>query len=136
MYLARKSIAVILASFLLGGIFLCIGMTSTAHAGTESSDMHCSGNATDNNCTSAFDHASYWSHILSVIPSNFIATVVALLIACVCLWRVRRTDWDLLSKKVLYLSSSTPSRSLLPRHSLQDAFSNGILHSKLYLPSS
>lgn len=128
----RKIASVLLAVFFLGGISLCMGMSSTAHAGMLPSDMHCSGSSMDADCASTFNHVSYWNHILSFIPSDLLAAFEVLLMACACLWLVRRIGWDVLAKSIRFVSATSPPAALVPRHSLQEAFANGILHPKLY----
>lgn len=132
MYSVQKLLAAVLISFFLGGMFLCIGMSATAHVGMQASDMHCMGGSSDTDCSPSFDHTSYWNHILSVIPSDLLSVIAGLLIVCAYLVFARRIDWTALARMLYGLSSGSPSRLLLPRSSLQDAFSNGILHPKLY----
>lgn len=132
MYWVGKTLAAVLISFFLGGIFLCIGMSATAHAGMQPSDMRCMHAPNDTGCSPSFDHASYWGHFLSALPSDLLGVIAAFLTACASLWLVRRIGWDVMPERYPGFLSDPPPLSLLPRHSLQEAFSNGILNPKLY----
>ena len=92
----------------------------------------CHSASADGGCSETTDHLSYWSTILSVIPSDFAALILALVAACACVWLVCRGIWNPAQLAVVLQLANSPPATYLPRHSLQEAFSNGILHPKLY----
>jgi hypothetical protein len=132
MSLVQKSLAILLATFFLGGFFLCMGMTSSSHYTMADSHQLCPIMGGTGPCQNSMDHLSYWQTIFSVIPSEFFSALIALLTACACLWLVCRGIWKP-HRHVLVPEWSPPIRTyLLPRSYLQEAFSNGILHSKAF----
>lgn len=131
MQFAGKATASLLTFFFLGGIFLCVGMVSSMQHDM-SMGTSCSTTSVEGGCSAPIDHLSYWSNILSVIPSDFAALILALA-ACACVWIVCRGIWNPLKHLCSPHYSLPPPRTFfLPRHALQEAFSNGILHSKRY----
>lgn len=122
-----KAVSLLLASFFIGGIFICVGMVSSMDH-----SMPCPMSATATDCKAPTDHISYWSNILSVIPSDFAALALALVAACACVWLVSRGLWNPLKLLQTVAKATSPPPIYIPRHALQEAFSNGILHPKLY----
>lgn len=127
----RKSLSILLATFFVAGVFLCMGaVSSTDHS------MPCPINATTADCSTASEHISYWISILSVVPSDFVALLLIAAAVCVCAWVLFRSIWN--SHALLFVAeqSHAPPPRFIARHTLAEAFSNGILHPKLYQQSS
>lgn len=132
MEVVKKTIGILLTTFFLGGIFLCVGIASSMHHDM-SVGTPCPMTTANDGCSAPTDHISYWANILLAIPSDFAALVLALVAACACVWIVCRGIWD--SPKLFssfQYPIPPPLTFFLPRHTLQEAFSNGILHPKLY----
>lgn len=132
---AAKGISILLATFFLGGIFLCVGIPTLMNH-SMSMEAPCPMTTGNHGCTTPSDHISYWSNILSVIPSDFAALVLALVAACACVWLVCRGILNPFKILRVLEHATSPPFQYIPRHSLQEAFSNGILHPKLYQVSS
>jgi len=127
----QRFLATVLTLFFIGGIFLCVGSVSVMNH-SMSAGMPCPIASDHDGCSTPSDHLSYWSNILSVIPADFAALVLALAAACACTWLASRGIWNPVKQLSLLQQATSPPLILVPRHALQEAFSNGILHPKLY----
>lgn len=135
MTLIQRSLALLLAGFFVFGIL------SYASSMAESSHTMANGathsvcplmGGTSSACVSVFEHIAHWQSSFAAVLIELLP--LALLLASISLG-VRflyRDTW----RVATFLFTTPPqflySHILLPRHYLQDAFSNGILHSKAH----
>jgi hypothetical protein len=126
-----KGLAILLTIFFSVGLLLCVGVINGMQHSMPMSE-HCQMTGNAQGCNSSADHFSYWNHILSVIPTDFVALLLAVTAACACVWLVSRSIWNQFVTLVLFIRATSPPKLYVPRHSLQEAFSNGILHPKRY----
>ncbi len=131
MRVTPKSLALILILFFIGGIFLCIGISSSSQHSMAMGSSCPSSNSAEG-CQTPLDHLSYWSSIFSAIPLDFSSLITALVFACACLWLVCRGIWNPHTLFASWEQVLSPPPLFIPRNSLQEAFSNGIIHPKLY----
>ncbi|CAN5686695.1 hypothetical protein BH11PAT2_BH11PAT2_04090 [soil metagenome] len=125
-----KGIAVLLITFFLGGVLLCMSISSMDHSMAGDSGQMCP--QMSGHCVSVFDHISYWTSILSGIPADAFLGLCALLVVCACLASVYRGSMRFFRDNPISHRYPPPLLFLLPHSYLKDAFSSGILHSKAY----
>lgn len=130
---ANKVLAVLLGLFFAVGLFVCTNLTalSSAHD-LEAVSSVCPPSSHDGSCSNVQEHLSFWQTLLSATPTYFNFLLGALLLALL-IPRARA----LLSRTqaTLHLIEKISHKNRTPiffRHSLQEAFSSGILHSKAF----
>lgn len=131
---AKRSLATLLAVFFALGIFAYSGsMVESSHTMGDGTVHHvCPLMGNTLACVSIFEHISHWQSSFVAVLTEMLPLVVLLSIACTCLWLLHHHIWEL--KRVFSAPWVPPDllRSLLPRHVLQEAFSNGLIHPKTY----
>lgn len=135
MTFARRTLAFALAGFFVFGILAYTGsMTGSMHAmpdGATHSVCPLMG-GTSPACVNVLQHIAHWQSSFAAVLIELAPLVLLLAALCIGVrflfidrWRVEK----FLFTNPLQLSYS---QAILPRHYLQDAFSNGILNSKAY----
>ncbi len=132
MYAARRPLAVVLALFFAVGIFMCVvSVFGTNHSMETMGATACSHMVTVPGCDVALDHLASWQAsfaavLLELLSFLFLAALAQTLLRCVprCLSRLDNGEFrNGLQRKF---------KSILPRHTLQQAFANGIVHSRAH----
>lgn len=83
-------------------------------------------------CVNIMEHLSHWQSSFVAVLSDIVPLLVLLFIACVGLSFLQRFKWSLFGSLVQPLFIPVRERTLLPRSLLQQAFSDGLIHSKAY----
>lgn len=134
MAFVQRSVAILLAVFFALGIFAySSSMVESHHTMGDGTAHHvCPLMGNTPACVSIFEHISHWQSSFVAVLTDMLPLVVLLSIVCVCLWLLHYHIWEL--KRVFSTPWVPPDllRSLLPRHALQEAFSNGLIHPKTY----
>jgi|GEM_PF-3710583 len=134
MTVAKRMLALMLGAFFVFGLFgFGNSMLQSHHVMGNGAEHHvCPLLGTTPDCVSILDHLSHWQNSFAATFSELVLLILLLGLSCACLWLSHRRLWELfefihdVSPVFLYV------HSLLPRHSLQQAYSDGILNSKLH----
>lgn len=127
----KKSVAVLLASFLFTGILFCIAVSTSMQIPTIGATHTLCSSATDSSCSAGLDHMGHWQILLSAVPTYLTLLIFAFVLARLVQWMFRRIPKDFFFKEI---QSAVLFRtySYISIHPLQDAFSNGILNPKTF----
>lgn len=132
MNLTVKAFSLVLAGFFVFGLFAYNSTIVESHhvMGNGASHHVCPLMGTTPGCVSALEHLAHWQ---SSFTASFVLTVFLVLCAalCLCLWSLLSHLLTFSTKRVAYVRPP-PLFFLLPRHALAEAFSNGIIHPKLF----
>jgi len=129
----NRVLAVILGLFFTVGFFVCTNIIAspTTHD-LETVSSICPPSSSHGPCSNLEEHLSFWQALLNVTPTYFNFLLGALLLALL-IPRAKtllfHTHATLSQKKQIPLKNQG---LVFFRHSLQEAFSNGILHSKAF----
>lgn len=132
MYAARRPLAVVLALFFAIGIFMCVVSVSDANHSMEAmGTTACSDTVTVPGCEVAPNHLVSWQSsfaaiLLELLSFLFLAALAQTLLRCIP-WHLSRLDDGEFRNGL-----QRKYKSILPRHTLQQAFANGIVHSKVH----
>lgn len=128
----RKSLAIFLVFFFGIGIFVCanLAVSSKTHD-LEVVSQVCPPSGSGAPCSNLIEHMVFWQSVLTAIPSDLSILVISFLLLAL-LPRLRRVY--ILAKNSGYTIPPLrrTNHSFFCRHVLQEAFSNGILHSKAF----
>ncbi len=133
MAFGQKLIAYVLIPFLLFGVLLCAALSMPMHMEgmTAPHQMPSLCPMTGNTvpCQNALDHLTHWQNLFTAIPA-FVSFIIVLIVVLTILpWLSQKS---LILKQRLRLAPLYIRQALLPPTPLQQAFSNGILHSKAF----
>lgn len=135
--LLAKPVAAILTAFIIVASLGCTVLAMDTAMGAMSSApasgcVSMGGNPAV--CQDVANHLSYWQQMLSTaIPPNALSLVLFVIgFLSLTLLCCRPQPGDLSSPKDPTLIGLLHTSLVLPRSALQEAFSNGILHSKAY----
>lgn len=131
--LTRKFLAFILVIFFTLGFIACTSLVlaSPTHD-LESVSSVCPPSSPDGPCSNLQEHLSFWQTVLNATPSYF-GFLLSILLLALFIPRIRSLVFHLYKEH--FLKQKIPFRQMefgSFRHVLQEAFSNGILHSKAY----
>lgn len=128
----NKLVAGLLVLFLGVGIFVCanLAISSQTHD-LEAVSQICPPSGSGDSCSNLTEHLVFWQTVLTAIPSTFNILIISLLLLAL-LPRPKRLPIFAENPRYKAPSICRTGHSFFPKHALQEAFSDGILHSKAF----
>lgn len=129
MMLNRVLALLLVAVFSCGVFTYATNMIEAHHTMSDGVSHHvCPTLGTTPACISVLEHLAHWQNTLIGIfdESLLLVTFLSVVALCVSFFQCFRLVSPLLRWHL------TPGHSLLMRHTLQEAFANGVLHSKAF----
>ena len=127
----KKSVAILLASFLFAGVLLCTAVSASMQMPMMGTSHAVCSQTTDSSCSAGLDHMEHWQVLLSALPTYFTLLFFAFVLVRTVWWMRRRTLKTVFFELIRPLVFSR-AYSYISVHPLQEAFSNGILNAKTY----
>ncbi len=128
----QRLLAILLVAFFALGIFsFTDSMVESHHTMGDGTEHHvCPLMGTTPACVSIVEHLAHWQSSFVAVLEDVLPLIVLLSIAYACLWLLYRPLEEL--GRFVPTSPLNVLRLLLPRHALQEAFSSGLIHPKLF----
>jgi len=134
MTLVQRSLAILLGGFLTFAVFAYVSpsMDMVTMRGQMADHVLCPFMGTTPACMGVLQHLAHWQTTFAAVLVDLIPFLTLLLTASALLWYVRKRPWEPFSIPRHSLQYQLNPSGILSRHTLQEAFSNGIIHSKAY----
>ena len=128
-----KVLAVILSLFFTIGLLICTNLAAVSPThDLESVSSVCPPSSPDGPCSSLQEHLSFWQTLLNATPT-YLTLLLSILLLSLLVPRISGLFLNLF--RVPFVTQKIPKRQwqlTFPKHALQEAFSDGILHPKTY----
>ncbi len=135
MTLIQRSLAVLLTGFFVFGVLSYMGsMAESPHTmmnGETHSVCPLMG-GTSPACVSVLEHIAHWQSSFAAVFVELLPLALLLAVIYIGVRFLYPDRWRIAKFLLTPHPHFSYSYALLPRHHLQDAFSNGILHSKAF----